>query len=139
MADVHDARGVGPLEDNRDPIAQTTIEIELVGDLDFGRKNEIARVMMQAAGADVAIIRLGKTAFFDSTALGCLIQLRNTMQERNAESIIILVDPPPQMLKVLDITGLRGMFRCETSKLRSVASKGQRPARESQPSESSHA
>lgn len=105
-----------------DPATQTTVEVELVGDLDFARKDEISRTMMQAAAADVAIVRLGKAAFFDSTALGCFIHLRNTMQERNADSVIILVDPPPQMLKVLDITGLRGVFRCETSQLRPVQS-----------------
>lgn len=126
------------MEANRDSSAQTTIEVELAGDLDFSRKDEIAQTMMQAAGADVAIIRLGRTEFFDSTALGCLIGLRNSMQERNPESVIILVDPPLQMLKVLEITGLRGMFRCETSKLRSVASRATASAGQPLPSESSH-
>ena len=124
------------MDNNQDPIAQTTIAVELAGDLDFSRKDEIARTLLQAAGADVAIIRLGKTAFFDSTALGCLIALRNAMQDRNADSVIVLVDPPAQMLKVLDITGLRGLFRCETSKLRPVLGKPPRSTPEFEPSES---
>lgn len=106
-----------------DSPTQTTIEVQLAGDLDCARKEEISAELMQAAQADTAIVRLGKASFFDSTALGCLIALRSAMQERNADSVIVLVDPPDQMIKVLEITGLLGLFRCETSKLRAVASK----------------
>ncbi|MDQ6823281.1 MAG: STAS domain-containing protein [Candidatus Eremiobacteraeota bacterium] len=106
---------------------QTTIDVELAGDLDCARKDEISAVLMQAAAADVAIVRLGHASFFDSTALGCLIKLRKTMQARNVDSVIILVDPPDQMVKVLEITGLRGLFRCDTSKPRAVASKNPLP------------
>ena len=124
------------MNENGDTTTQTTIEVQLAGDLDCARKDEISAALMQAAGADTAIIRLGKASFFDSTALGCLIQLRNAMQERNAESVIVLVDPPAQMVKVLEITGLRGLFRCETSKLRAVMPKPQAPEVPWQPSES---
>ncbi|MDP9111673.1 MAG: STAS domain-containing protein [Candidatus Eremiobacteraeota bacterium] len=106
---------------------QTTIDVELAGDLDCARKDEISAALMQAAAADVAIVRLGHASFFDSTALGCLIKLRKTMQARNVDSVIILVDPPDQMIKVLEITGLRGLFRCDTSKPRAVASIPQSP------------
>lgn len=115
---------------------QTTIDVQLAGDLDCARKDEISAVLMQASAADVAIIRLGEASFFDSTALGCLIGLRNAMQARNADSVIVLVDPPDQMIKVLEITGLRGLFRCETSKLRAVASKVRPPEPSPQATES---
>ncbi len=86
------------------------VTIELYGEFDLSRRDELIAALDGAANADIAHLRFIGTPYMDSTALGCLIRLRKAMLERNPRARICIVAPSPQMRKLFDIAGMNEIF-----------------------------
>lgn len=84
--------------------------VHLSGDLDIAAKEEL-RSQLEAASdqSDRVALDLSKVHYADSTALGLFIALRNRLRERGGA--VELIDPSPQMRKLLGYAGLDKAFR----------------------------
>lgn len=87
--------------------------ISVSGDLDLATADEFRNAGQNALTDFVGTLRidLGGVSFLDSTGLGALIAIRNRAQPHHT---VILDNPTRQVLRVLEITGMRDFFRIET-------------------------
>ena len=83
--------------------------VHLSGDLDIAAKDEL-RSQLEAASekSDKVELDLSQVHYADSTALGLFIALRNRLLEKGGA--VRLVDPSPQMRKLLGYAGLDQAF-----------------------------
>lgn len=63
---------------------------------------------LAAGGASTVVVDLHQMTFLDSTGLGVLVGALKRCREGGGE--LRLVAPQPRILKLLDITGLMGVF-----------------------------
>lgn len=63
---------------------------------------------LAAGGASTVVVDLHQMTFLDSTGLGVLVGALKRCREGGGE--LCLVAPQPRILKLLDITGLMGVF-----------------------------
>jgi anti-sigma B factor antagonist len=93
----------------------TTAVVAVAGEIDVytspvlqGRLVEVLR-----DGSSNIVLDLSKVTFLDSTGLGVLITALKRC--RNAEGDLELVTAQPNVLKVLEITGLNDVFQVRAS------------------------
>ncbi|HEY8314456.1 MAG TPA: STAS domain-containing protein [Candidatus Baltobacteraceae bacterium] len=86
------------------------VTVELYGEFDLFRRDELAAALEPAAAADVAELHFVDTAYMDSTALGCMIRLRKQMLQRNPRSHVRIIAPTPQVRKLFEVAGLSEVF-----------------------------
>ena len=72
------------------------------GDLDMDTVGAFASVLSTMEGT--VVLDLAGVSFLDSTGLQCLVQVRETAQERGDE--VILRSPSPAIQRVLDLTNM---------------------------------
>lgn len=84
--------------------------LRLSGELDIAAVDvflDAARAAL--AGADPVLqLDVGEVTFIDSTGLGALVRLREDAHENGKD--IRLAHVPRQMSRILDLTGLAGLF-----------------------------
>ncbi|HET7813881.1 MAG TPA: STAS domain-containing protein [Candidatus Baltobacteraceae bacterium] len=81
--------------------------IQLAGDYDFARADELRSLLQAADPADTLTLDCSKVTYFDSAAIAELVRLR---RERNAPFKILASRP---VEKLLEIAGLTRLFTVE--------------------------
>ncbi|HEY8296641.1 MAG TPA: STAS domain-containing protein [Candidatus Baltobacteraceae bacterium] len=99
-----------------DNTTERVMKIDLYGEFDLSRRDELTAALEPAATADLAQLHFIDTTYMDSTALGCLIRLRKKMRDHNPQSHIRIIAPSPQMRKLFDIAGLLEIFEIDVDR-----------------------
>lgn len=86
-----------------------TTALTVTGELDLNTAEILHRTVADAlADQRTAILDLTGVTFCDSSGLNTLLRLRRRTQEAGGR--LVLAAPPPQMLRLLTVTGARGIF-----------------------------
>ncbi|MEY2569028.1 MAG: anti-sigma factor antagonist [Actinomycetota bacterium] len=95
------------LELSRDGRATT---IHVTGELDVASAPALRACVVSVLeqGQRRVIMDLAKLEFVDSTGLGALVGARKRVRESGGE--LVLTNPLPQTLKLLELTGLNAVF-----------------------------
>jgi anti-sigma B factor antagonist len=98
--------------DERDgiPVARASGEIDVA--TAQGLRSELATV---PSGTRRLVVDLSDVTFLDSTGLGVLIATLKRLQDAEDESSVALVVTRPQIVRVLEVTGLTGVFSVHAS------------------------
>jgi len=93
-------------------VADTTspTTVVLTGELDLTTSQRLREALLSIAnsGEHRVVVDLGNVTFMDSTGLSALVAARKRFGVINGE--IILRSPAPNVLKVLEISGLTRVF-----------------------------
>lgn len=87
------------------------LRVVLAGAIDVSVAAEIG-ALADSAVADhtgTTVVDLSKVTFLDSSGVGALVTLNNSLTERGLESLRI-VPGPPNVMRVLQIVGLDAVF-----------------------------
>ena len=87
--------------------------LTLTGEIDMLAVYDIDERILRAVhdcpdDAELIVIDLSEVTFIDSMGLAALLQVKRIAEERNQPTV--LRGAPDQVLKLLDITGLTGLF-----------------------------
>jgi anti-sigma B factor antagonist len=87
-------------------------QLMLSGEIDLARAPEIRsageRIVDSLSAGDSLVVDMGAVVFIDSTGLGALVSLRNSATRAGAK--LILRRTPPQVLRVIELSGLKDSF-----------------------------
>jgi anti-anti-sigma factor len=95
---------------DRPTMTSSTVEgvgfIRLAGEIDLAYAEELRQLGEGVITDFVGTVRidLAGVTFFDSTALGALIAIRNKATERGC--VLILEKPGPNVQRILELTGM---------------------------------
>jgi anti-sigma B factor antagonist len=103
-------------------LADDAYVVSLGGEIDLytAPKLEQALEELTASGARRVVIDLAGAAFIDSTVLGVLLKALTRLDAGGGE--LLLVSDDRRILKLLEITGLRRVFRIEATLTDAIAS-----------------
>ena len=105
------------------PATDLLVDVDLVGDrcvIEVKGEVDAANVdyliatgllALESHYSDGIVIDLSEVTFFDSTALGGLVAMRNTARRLGRSLALRAV--PPRIVTLLEITGLTGVFQVE--------------------------
>lgn len=84
--------------------------VSAAGEVDIATVDEFLAAVRSAldAGASAVDLDLGGLTFIDSSGLGALVRLRSEAEERGAR--LDLTNVPAKVSRILDLTGLAGIF-----------------------------
>ncbi len=87
--------------------------VRLDGEIDISRKKELRDVVMGFRRSDEhsCAVDMARVTFMDSTGVGSLVALLRTAQSRGGT--VTLLDPCPDVLRVLEVTHLDSMLTIE--------------------------
>lgn len=88
----------------------TSIVVELGGDLDFSRREELARRLSAAERVDIAVIDLREATYIDSSVLSSLMLLKKHMAERGSAAVIRIAGANESLRRIFHICGLDRIF-----------------------------
>jgi anti-sigma B factor antagonist len=93
----------------------TSSTLKMTGELDLAAAPQLQEELeaLFALGATSIVVDLLDATFLDSTALGVLVNALNRCQELGGQLHLIVTEP--QILRVLDITGLTTIFSVHSS------------------------
>lgn len=84
--------------------------IALSGELDLSVKESIVETLQPAKDADDVIVDLSQVPYIDSTALGCLVHVKNDLIQRGGGTVR-LVGLQPNVRRVFALTKLDEIFQ----------------------------
>jgi anti-sigma B factor antagonist len=87
-------------------VAETSPDIELSGEYDLARKQEVAALFAAVNGKASITIDMRDVTYVDSTFLNELVAMRLRLQERS----VTLVGARPNVVRVLQLTKLDRFF-----------------------------
>lgn len=84
----------------------------VAGDVDVATADELRQAGEQAITEATGTLRidLSGVTFLDSSGIAALVRIRNTAAD---STTLILENPPPRVVKVLELTGLADVFTIE--------------------------
>lgn len=87
--------------------------VRLEGEIDLSRKKELRAAVMGFRRSDEpsCVVDMARVTFMDSTGVGSLIALLRTARSRGGT--VTLLDPRPDVLRVLQVTHLDAMLTVE--------------------------
>jgi anti-sigma B factor antagonist len=100
-------------------ISLTTLEgvawLHVQGDIDLASADHLRALGQDAISDFVGTIRinLADVTFIDSTGLAALVAIRNAALD--AGRVMVLEQPPQQVRRVLEATGLDGVFTVDNA------------------------
>jgi stage II sporulation protein AA (anti-sigma F factor antagonist) len=83
--------------------------VVLSGELDLSVRGSLSELLRPAEDADDAIIDLSGVTYLDSTALTCLIHVKNRLIQRGGGKVY-LAGLRPQVRRIFEITHLDRIF-----------------------------
>jgi anti-sigma B factor antagonist len=86
------------------------LRVAVAGDLDLATAGTLvaASTWHLESGCRLLALDLAGVTFMDSSGLGALIEVRNTAMQAGVE--LILARPPRKLTRVLERTGMAGVF-----------------------------
>lgn len=87
------------------------LPIELIGDVDYGRKDELDSIAgaFEAGDQTIARVDMSKVTFLDSRGLGFLVRLRTAAEAHGGH--VEIVDPTEAVTSLLRLVNLDGRFQ----------------------------
>lgn len=84
--------------------------VALEGEIDLGRFEALDRVLASAASRCEAVLEidLSEVTFMDSMGIHLLLRTRERLSEKSLRMVV--VDPSPTVVHVLEVAGLRDVF-----------------------------
>jgi anti-sigma B factor antagonist len=85
-----------------------------VGELDMGTTPELEELLLgaEAGRPDVLIVDLREISFVDSTGLHLLVRALDRAKKLGRR--LVLIEPPSEILRAFEVTGLRQRFEWAT-------------------------
>jgi anti-anti-sigma factor len=99
--------GFEPRAVNRWDDGRPTVLLAWEGEVDLEQVAVLRQEIDRLPVADVRL-DLGRVSFIDSCGLGLLVQLRNRVRANGRR--VVLLNVPPQVRRVMEITGLDRVF-----------------------------
>lgn len=90
--------------------ASDCVALQLAGEYDISRRDELERHLSRAYGARVAVLDVKDVSYLDSTALTCLIRLRKRIMEHDDGGVVRIVGAGAQVRRILNLTNLERLF-----------------------------
>ncbi|MGC1381903.1 MAG: STAS domain-containing protein [Candidatus Baltobacteraceae bacterium] len=90
------------------PGSRPAFVIRLRGEFDIWERDRLRDAFAVAASAPLVIVDFEKVTYMDSTALSCLIELREATAMRSGE--LFLVNLAPFCRRIIEICGLDRVF-----------------------------
>lgn len=96
--------------------------LSVAGEIDVYTAPRLREQLLELAngGTTRAIVDMTEVSFVDSTGLGVLVSGLKRFREAGGDLVLVVVQP--QILKVLEITGLTGVFSIHPSAAQAAAS-----------------
>lgn len=85
------------------------VRLQISGEFDISNKDDLRATLLPAESADYVIIDMTGTTYIDSSALHCLIRLKQQLMARSGGAIQ-LVGVHPAVRRLFTITGLDDLF-----------------------------
>lgn len=85
------------------------VRLRMSGEFDISNKDSLGAMLLQAESASCVIIDMTETSFIDSSALHCLIHLKQQLAARSGGAVH-LVGVHPNVRRMFTITGLDTLF-----------------------------
>jgi anti-anti-sigma factor len=90
-------------------------KIELSGDLDVYRRDEIAALLPSPESVDHLVIDMRAAAMVDSSIIAVLMRYRRSFMEAGGNPHDIVLVVPPNLRRIFEITGLVSLLTVVTS------------------------
>jgi len=84
--------------------------LRLAGEIDYSSAPAFDALLQSLDDAQVVTLDFSGVTFFDSSALGCLIRLRDRMRAAGSDGTIQLLHPSATVRRILEVTGLDRVF-----------------------------
>lgn len=83
------------------------------GELEFGTAAPLRTTLLDLAhdGAGTLVLDLGSVEFIDSTGISLLVQAKQRLEAQGSR--LVLRQPAPRVVRVLEVAGLREFFEIE--------------------------
>ena len=82
--------------------------LRLAGEIDYSSAPAFDALLQSLDDAQVVTLDFSGVTFFDSSALGCLIRLRDRMRAAGSDGTIQLLHPSATVRRILEVTGSTG-------------------------------
>ncbi|PFG34597.1 STAS domain-containing protein [Sanguibacter antarcticus] len=91
-----------------------TTLITLTGDIDAALREQASAAMVSLVGRDAPVVLdTRRVTFIDSSGIAFLVQVYKVCDESSLE--LVLLDPPVNLVDLLDMVGMRELFTIERS------------------------
>lgn len=87
----------------------TALHLQMRGEFDISNKDRLSAILLPGESADDVIIDMADTTYIDSSALHCLIHLKQQMMKRG-RGTVQLVGVRPGIRRMFTITQLDALF-----------------------------
>jgi anti-anti-sigma factor len=94
--------------------APRTVQIQLAGEYDMSRAEELDQAFSAARDADIVVIDFRAVTYIDSSVLTQLAHLQKTLRKRGP-GIVVLQDVDPAVMRIFTLTGLDRVFEFRSS------------------------
>ena len=91
-----------------DRSAPNNLHIRLTGEFDVSDRQRLTAMLRPAESADAVVLDMSETTYLDSTALGCLIHLKQQLIPRGGA--VRIVGLQPNIRHLFEITRLDELF-----------------------------
>lgn len=87
----------------------TVVRLRMSGEFDISNKDDLSQMLLRGEWASRVIIDMTGTTYIDSSALRCLVQLRQKLMERSGGAVE-LVGVHSTVRRLFTVTGLQELF-----------------------------
>ncbi|MGE0727734.1 MAG: STAS domain-containing protein [Acidimicrobiia bacterium] len=93
------------------PVVRGRVHVHVAGEIDLATAPQLEQVVQDhpAIGTETFVVHLTAVTFADSSAVHCLVRLHKLLGDR-----LVLSTPSERVCRVLEFSGLLGLFRIET-------------------------
>ena len=103
-------RLVSPHRPDAPPSAVAVVTVTLRGEFDISVERDLTALLAPAEESTIAVIDCTDVTFFDSSALECLLRLRNRMAVRHGTGEVRVVGANDSLVRLFSVTGLDRIF-----------------------------
>ena len=93
--------------------------LTVAGELDLASSSQLIVAGLEALDSHACTelqLDLSRVSFIDSTGIGALVQLKNAADDSGHR--LVLIDPAPRVVEVLELSGMAGVFQIEVAPTR---------------------
>ncbi|MEO9264049.1 MAG: STAS domain-containing protein [Candidatus Baltobacteraceae bacterium] len=87
--------------------------ITLTGEIDLAQEPQLLELLLTAQGADAVEVDMAGVTYIDSTALRCLIKLKNRMIANGRRGVVRIKNPSGNVARIFRLCNLDKLFMIE--------------------------